>query len=353
MADESTTADMADGRPVAVADRLLLEVRQLSKHYTVRRHPFGGSADIVRAVDGVDLRLDRGETLGLVGESGCGKTTLGKCIIRAACPSSGEVRLRLPDGRVVDLGRLRGRELRAVRPHMHMVFQDPHASLNPRMTVFDIVAEPLVCNRLAKGRDLVGRVAHLLEVVGLDPSHTDRYPHAFSGGQRQRIGIARSLAASPELIVCDEPVSALDVSVQAQVLNLLQDVQRQFGMAYLFVAHDLAVVEHVADRVAVMYAGRIVETSTTADLYASPQHPYTEALLAAVPKLEDAKGRPRFVPSGEPANPANLPPGCAFHPRCHYAAPCCREERPTLREIRPGHAAACHFAHTWTLRGVR
>ncbi len=343
---EATHSDPEEGR------WRLLEVRRLRRHYTVRRRPFGGPADTVRAVDGVDLHLDKGETLGLVGESGCGKTTLGRCIIRADRPTSGEVLFRLPDGHTVDLARLHGRELRAIRPHMHMVFQDPHASLNPRMTVLDIVAEPLVCNRLAKGRELVDRVARLLDTVGLDPVHMERYPHAFSGGQRQRIGIARSLAADPDLIVCDEPVSALDVSVQAQVLNLLQDIQRRLGVTYLFVAHDLAVVEHMADRVAVMYAGRIVETGPTAEVYARPRHPYTETLLAAVPRLEDVERGPKFVPAGEPANAADLPPGCAFHPRCHYATPNCSQEIPALGEVTRVHSAACHYAHTWTLRGV-
>jgi peptide/nickel transport system ATP-binding protein len=330
----------------------LLEVRDLTKHYPLHTHRFATAKAWIKAVDGVSFSLNRGETLGLVGESGCGKTTLGKCVVRAHAPTSGEVRFRLPDGKVVDLARLRGRELRPLRRHLHMVFQDPHSSLNPRMTVLEIVAEPLICNGLARRSEAVERVRNLLEIVGLEAKHMLRYPHAFSGGQRQRIGIARSLAANPQLIVCDEPVSALDVSVQAQVLNLLQELQGRFGMAYLFVAHDLAVVEHMADRVAVMYAGRIVEAGPTSRVYGRPRHPYTEALLAAVPRVEEGRQTARIVLPGEPANPANLPSGCPFHPRCPYRQDRCQTEVPPLVEVEPGRTSACHFADTLELKGT-
>jgi len=329
----------------------LLQVQNLKKYFPIEKGFLKRTVGNVRAVDDVSFEIGAGETFGLVGESGCGKTTLGRCIIRALDPTEGRTLLRLPD-RTVDLAAMSQKELSSVRQHMHMIFQDPFQSLDPRMTVLDIVAEPIRCNGVAKGSDVTDRVSELLDVVGLETRHMNRYPHAFSGGQRQRIGIARSLAANPKLIVCDEAVSALDVSVQAQILNLLRELQAEFDVAYLFVSHDLSVVEHVSDRVGVMYVGKMVETASTIDLFTTPQHPYTEALLSAVPTTDlDAK-RDRIILSGEVPNPADPPPGCSFHPRCPYAQPKCAVETPEWREVKPGHFAACHFSEELELRGV-
>ncbi|MEM7735162.1 MAG: oligopeptide/dipeptide ABC transporter ATP-binding protein, partial [Deinococcota bacterium] len=266
--------------------------------------------------------------------------------------SSGEVHLSLPDGRKVDLASLNKQELRDVRRYFHMIFQDPYASLDPRMTVLDIIAEPLRNNKLASGQDLIERVKELMEVVGLELQHLKRYPHAFSGGQRQRIGIARSLAPKPRLIVCDEAVSALDVSIQAQILNLLMDLQTRFNLTYLFIAHDLSVVEHISNRVAVMYVGRLVELAETDELFQNPKHPYTEALLSAVPTTDPDIKMERIILPGEVANPANPPSGCYFHPRCRYAQDKCKQEIPAWREVSPGHYSACHFADELDLKGV-
>jgi peptide/nickel transport system ATP-binding protein len=317
----------------------LLAVENLVKHFPVRAGLLGGPAEYVRAVDGVSFDLTAGETLGLVGESGCGKSTTGRCILRLIEPTSGEVRF---DGRSVTA--MSPAELRQLARGMQIIFQDPYASLNPRMSVGAIVGEALTIHGLARNaREYDARVVELLETVGLHADHRSRYPHEFSGGQRQRIGIARALAVKPRLIVCDEPVSALDVSIQAQVINLLEDLQRQFGLAYLFIAHDLSVVEHISRRVAVMYLGRIVETASAHELYAAPRHPYTEALLSAVPIPDPGARRKRIVLQGDVPNPIRPPGGCHFHPRCPHAMDRCRVEAPRLREISPGRTAACHL----------
>lgn len=319
----------------------LLEVQNLRVHFPIRRGGFRCAREYVRAVDGVSFRLAPGETLGLVGESGCGKTTLGRAVLRLVEPTEGRVLL---EGE--DLTRLDGAALRARRRKLQMIFQDPYSSLNPRMTVEDIVGEALDIHGLATDRTARrARVAELLRAVGLEPSHALRYPHEFSGGQRQRIGIARALAVEPKLIVCDEPVSALDVSVQAQIINLLQDLQQQRGIAYLFIAHDLALVEHISHRIMVMYLGRVVELAEAKTLLRAPKHPYTQALISAVPEVDPDTKRQRIVLPGDVPSPIHPPSGCPFHPRCPLAElPRCAEETPALREVAPGHWAACHFA---------
>jgi len=317
----------------------LLEVRDLVKHFAVRSGLFGPGGGSVRAVDGVSFDLGAGEVLGLVGESGCGKTTTGRCILRLIEPTSGSVRF---EGR--ELTGLSRRELRPLRRRMQPVFQDPYSSLNPRLTVGSMLGEALAIHRLARGARARARVAELLELVGLAPDHARRYPHEFSGGQRQRIGVARALAVEPRLIVADEPVSALDVSIQAQIVNLLQDLQRRMGLAFLFVAHDLSVVEHISDRVAVMYLGRIVELAGAEELYRAPRHPYTLTLLSAIPVPDPRRRGRRVVPHGDVPSPARPPTGCRFHPRCPLARERCAIEEPGLREVAPGHVSACHFA---------
>jgi oligopeptide/dipeptide ABC transporter ATP-binding protein len=314
----------------------LLRTQGLAKHFEVRRGMFGRLRGVVRAVDGVDFSVDGGKTLGVVGESGCGKSTLGRLVLRLIEPSAGQVWF---DGQ--DLGKLDATALRAQRRSMQIIFQDPFGSLNPRMTVGQILAEPLGLHGLHVGRH-TERVAELLGIVGLDAAHAQRYPHEFSGGQRQRIGIARALAVQPRLIVCDEAVSALDVSVQAQVINLLQDLQQRFGIAYLFIAHDLAVVRHIAHRVAVMYMGRIVEIADTRLLFAAPRHPYSQALLAAIPRAQPDRAAPRSVPRGDVPNPMLATPGCRFHTRCPHARARCSEQVPPLEDT-AGHAIACHY----------
>ncbi|MCC6765319.1 MAG: dipeptide ABC transporter ATP-binding protein [Deltaproteobacteria bacterium] len=315
----------------------LVEARSLTKHYPVAGGLFAREKLVVRALDGVDLDLRAGETLGVVGESGCGKSTLGRCLLRLVEPTAGEVRF---DGR--DVLAVPAAELRRMRRAMQIIFQDPYASLNPRMRVGAIVAEGIEVHGLAEGAEKRRRVEELLRQVGLGPEHADRFPHEFSGGQRQRIGIARALAVGPRFIVADEPVSALDLSIQAQVLNLLMDLQEQMGLAYLFISHDLRVVEHISHRVAVMYLGRIVERAPRASLYANPRHPYTRALLAAVP-VADPRHRPTRTPlQGDVPSPLKPPSGCPFHPRCPYAEPRCRTDVPALVEGAGGHAVACH-----------
>jgi len=322
----------------------LLSVRRLSKQFPIHSRGFVKRViGTVQAVDDVSFDLRPGETLGLVGESGSGKTTTARCILRAITPSAGEIRFRTPDGRVTDLATLPDAMLKPFRPHLQMVFQDPFSSLNPRMQVGQIVGEPLLLQRSASRREIDDRVAEMFRKVGLKPEHRTRYPHAFSGGQRQRIGIARALIMRPSLVVADEAVSALDVSVQAQILNLLKDLQADYSLTYLFVAHNLDVVRHFCDRVAVMYAGRIVELAPTNRLFTSPQHPYTKSLLAAVP-WPDPDQPMQLSVSGESVDPSRLPPGCAFHPRCPACFDPCRAQRPELAARgSAAHQVACHL----------
>jgi oligopeptide/dipeptide ABC transporter ATP-binding protein len=323
--------------PGVLADPLL-SIRRLTKHFPLRTGLFGRATGQVRAVDGVSLDVGHGETLGIVGESGCGKTTLGRTILRLVEPTDGDIRF---DG--VDVRSLQGKAMRAMRRNMQIIFQDPFSSLNPRMTIGATVREGLTVHKLAEGAAADERVRQLLEEVGLRAEYASKYPHEFSGGQRQRVGIARALAVEPKFIVCDEPVSALDVSVQAQVINLLRDLQRDRGLAYLFIAHDLSVVEHMANRVAVMYLGRIVEFASAANLYREPLMPYTQALLSAVPVPDPVTKRRRIVLAGDVPSPANPPSGCVFHPRCHHPArdAACASIVPPLEEKAPGHWAAC------------
>jgi oligopeptide/dipeptide ABC transporter ATP-binding protein len=329
----------------------LLEVEGLVKHFPIRKGILRRVVGQVRAVDGVSFFIRKGETLALVGESGCGKTTVSRCILRALTPTLGKIRFNIGN-RSVDLAALKRRELRRLRRHMQMVFQDPYSSLNPRMVVGDIIGEPLLINGMTSRAERRKRVTELMEMVQLPQAYMNRFPHAFSGGQRQRIGIARALALNPALIVADEPVSALDVSVQAQILNLLLDLQERLQLTYLFVAHDLSVVKHVSDRVAVMYVGRIVEVAETEALYSRPLHPYTEALLSAAPAPLPGAVSTRIILEREVADPANPPPGCAFHPRCHHAVARCKQERPALEEAEPGRWVACLRARELALRGV-
>ena len=330
----------------------LLRVSGLQKLFPIRKGFLKRTVGHVRAVDGVNFHIDEGETLGLVGESGCGKTTTARCILRAIEPTAGEVFMRVADGSVVEVGKLRRAELRALRREMQMIFQDPFTSLNPRMTLLDLVGEPLLVHGLRSRREREERVADLLRRVGLRPEYMRRFPHAFSGGERQRIGIARALALRPRLVVADEPVSALDVSVQAQILNLLQDLQTELRLTYLFVAHDLSVVRHISNRVAVMYVGRMVELAETEALFSRPKHPYTAALLSAVPEPDPRMRSQRIVLQGEVANPAAPPGGCYFHPRCPHAIEMCRTQAPAWRELSPGHFVGCHRAEELQLAGV-
>jgi peptide/nickel transport system ATP-binding protein len=329
----------------------ILEIKSLKKYFPVEKGFFRRVVGYVKAVDDVSFKIGKGEVFGLVGESGCGKTTLGRCTLRALDATAGEIFLKTRDGRTVDIQRLDKGELRALRKEMHMVFQDPFSSLSPRMTVLDIIGEPLWAQGV-KSKEREDRVKELAAMVGLNTGHLNRYPNAFSGGQRQRIGIARALATNPAFIVADEPVSSLDVSVQAQILNLIQDLQEELDLTYLFIAHNLSVVEHIADRVAVMYVGRLVEMGKTEDLYFNPKHPYTEALLSAVPKPDPRSTKEPIILPGDVANPANPPSGCYFHPRCAYAKDICKHETPLLEEVAAGHYVACHRANELNLEGV-
>ncbi len=338
------------GRPSANG-QVILQVRDLQKLFPIRKGFWRRTVGHVRAVDGVSFDIHAGETLGLVGESGCGKTTTARCILRAIEPTRGQILFRTQSSTTVDMLQMRPAELRALRREMQMIFQDPFTSLNPRMTLLDIVGEPLLVHGMKNRREREERVAELLRLVGLRPEYMRRFPHAFSGGERQRIGIARALALHPRLVIADEPVSALDVSVQAQILNLLLDLQAELGLTYLFVAHDLSVVKHISNRVAVMYVGRMAELATTEQLFTTPQHPYTAALLSAVPEPDPRQRSQRVVLQGEVANPADPPSGCYFHPRCPYAVEVCRTQTPAWDEVAPGHFVSCHRAKELELVG--
>jgi peptide/nickel transport system ATP-binding protein len=337
----------------AVNNKLLLDVKNLKKHFPIKRGFFASqTVGYVKAVDDVSLYIREGETLGLVGESGCGKTTVGRLILRAYDPTAGEVWFTDRNLGRVNVAALDKQQLQQLRQNMQLIFQDPYSSLNPRMTLLEIVGEPLYVNNVAQGSEMKERVAELLKVVGLRPEYMSRYPHAFSGGQRQRIGVARALALNPQLIVCDEPVSALDVSVQAQIINLLQDLQQEFGLTYLFISHDLSVVEHISNRVAVMYVGKLVEYALTDELFINPKHPYSEALLSAVPKPDPRIKTEQIILEGEIADPSHPPSGCYFHPRCRYRIDRCETEEPGLRLIAPDHFVSCHRAEELQLAGV-
>jgi peptide/nickel transport system ATP-binding protein len=330
----------------------ILSVSNLKMHFAIRKGFLGRVTGHVRAVDDVSLTIGAGETLGLVGESGCGKTTLGRCIARAYRPTAGEILYRSGAGGIVNLATLDKNGLRPFRREIRMMFQDPFSSLNPRMTVLEIVGEPLRINQVASGKELERRVAMVLERVGLRPEYMRRYPHAFSGGQRQRIGIARAIVLDPRLVIADEAVSALDLSVRAQILKLMQRLQSELNLTYLFISHDLSVVEYVADKVAVMYVGKLVEMAATSDLYHHPLHPYTEALLSAVPKPDPELRSQRILLEGEIPDPASPPPGCYFHPRCRYAIERCASETPVLRAVGAGRTVSCHRAEELALTGI-
>lgn len=354
--DQKALAVRADEESMAKA-KPLLEVRNLDKHFPVRRGVLRRVSGQVRAVDNVSLTLSTGETLGLVGESGCGKTTTGRAILRLIEPTSGEVffssRALASEGqayRRVDVTNASAEDLRMLRRDMQIIFQDPYSSLDPRMSVADLVGEPLYVHGIARGSELRDRVEQILVTVGLNTDHMRRYPHEFSGGQRQRIGIARALALKPQLIVADEPISALDVSIQAQVITLLQDLQEQFDLTYLVVTHDLTMVRYLSDRVAVMYLGQIVEIAAADELFVNPLHPYTEALLSAVPQPDPLRRVDQILLEGDVPSPLNPPSGCRFNPRCRYAQEICRREQPEFKDMDNGHWAACHFADSLKLR---
>ena len=330
----------------------ILVVKNLKKYFPIRQGLLQRSVGNVRAVDDVSFTIQENEVLGLVGESGCGKTTVGRTILRLYEPTAGEIWFYAKDGRRVDIANIELKAMKPLRQQMRMIFQDPFSSLNPRLTVKDIISEPLIIHKIAKGREAEDRVAELMRSVGLDSAYMQRYPHEFSGGQRQRIGLARTLSLSPRLIIADEPVSALDVSVQAQVLNLLQELQAKLGLTLLFVAHDLSVVEHISDRIAVMYVGKLVEIAETTELLRNPLHPYAEALISAVPPADPAIRLDRIILEGDVPSPAHPPSGCVFHPRCQYAQDICSQEAPSLQEIKAGHFVSCLFADELQLQGI-
>ena len=332
---------------------IILEVKDLKLYFPIYRGLIQRCVGYVRAVDGVSFSLRDGEVMGLVGESGCGKTTVGRTILRLYDPTAGEIWYHSSSGERIDLAHISQKKMKPLRRELRMIFQDPFSSLNPRLTVKDIISEPLEIHGVARGKKAERRVAELMEAVGLSPALMRRYPHEFSGGQRQRIGLARTLSLNPRVIIADEPVSALDVSVQAQVLNLLQDLRSRLGLTLIFIAHDLSVVEHISDRIAVMYVGKIVETADTNTLLHQPLHPYTEALLSAIPPADPDIRPDRIRLQGEVPSPASPPSGCIFHPRCRYAKPECSQQEPKLEESVPGHFVSCHFANELSLRGVR
>jgi peptide/nickel transport system ATP-binding protein len=331
--------------------QILVEIHNLRKYFPIRAGTFGTTKKVVKAVDDVSFFIHRGETFGLVGESGSGKTTTGRLILRAYEPTAGNAIYHLPGKEPIDIMKLNKKELWEFRKHAQMIFQDPYSSLNPRMTVRDIIAEPLVATRSAQKEEVSQRLRDTARRCQLSIEHLRRYPHAFSGGQRQRIGIARALVLQPDFIVCDEPVSALDVSIQAQILNLLKDLQNEFNLTYLFIAHDLSVVEHICNRVGVMYLGNLFEMAQTQELFNNPLHPYTEALMSAIPKADPSFAMKVIQLSGEIPSPIDPPSGCSFHPRCRYAQDICSHTRPDWVEQRPGHFVACHFADSLQLTG--
>ena len=330
----------------------ILEVKNLRKFFPVQKGILRKIVGQVRAVDDVSISINKGETVSIVGESGCGKTTTARCIMRAIDPTSGEIKFNTKNGEIIDLASLSRDEVRPYRDDIQMIFQDPFSSLNPRMTLFDIVGEPLLVNGMKNRKEREDRVAELMGQVGLRPEYMQRFPHAFSGGQRQRIGIARALSIQPSLIVADEPVSALDVSVQAQVLNLMMDLQDQLNLTYLFVSNDLSVVSQISDRVVVMYVGKVVETGTPKEIFESPRHPYTAALATSLPKADPRLKQERIVLQGEVANPSDPPSGCYFHPRCPYATDICKTETPELKQIGNGRTVSCHRIDEINLPGV-